>query len=186
MPDVFSEKLEMEQTFIKPAVWLPLGRKWLILLSCHPLPQHPTSKWTEIWELRRAYSGTRHLHPSGKSSERANLTLARAKMSDSQDAFNIPSSVCSLLPPTENIPKMIISLNLHESLVVGGGNTTGWHFALEPVNIRRGFLVGAPTGKLFSSSAVAPTSPNCKTCCTKYKPADRRKRTYYMKDEIIM
>lgn len=146
----------------------------------------PTSNVQLDGDLR-AYSRTRHLHPSGKSSERANLTLARAKISDCQDAFNIPSSVCSVSPPTENIPKMIISLNLHQSLVVGGKkNTTSWHFPLEPVNIRHSFLEGAPTGNLFSSSAVAPNSPNCKTCCNKCKPADRRKRTYYMKDEIIM
>lgn len=76
-----------------------------------------SSNWREIRELWRAYSGTRHLHPSSKSSERANFTLARAN----RQKWGCVCHCKLQTPPTENTLKMIISLNLHQSLVVEGG-----------------------------------------------------------------
>lgn len=180
MPDVFIKKLEMEQAFTKRKYIFFLAfvfyrtERW-ILLFCRPPRAEPvgqprlkessniyttatSSNWREIRELQRAYSGTRHLHPSGKSSERANFTLARAN----RQKWGCFCHSKLQTPPTENTPKMIISLNLHQSIVVEKKTTTGRHFPLEPVNIRPSFLEGAPTGNLFSCSAAAPTFPTAK------------------------
>lgn len=150
-----------------------------VILSTPLLPQHPTSKWTEIWELRGANSGTQPSSCIRKIFRKGKFNTRKGKNEWLSGCVQHSKLLCFS-------SHWIYSKDDHLFKLVGGGNTTGWHFSLEPVNIGRSFLVGAPTGNLFSSSAVAPTSPNCKTCCTKCKPADRRKRTYYMKDEIIM